>query len=475
MYDVILLSSALLMCGVVVFWCRHPAASLLHPATIYLAFHSFVFVIRPIFARYYDYRAVYRAIGFQPAVVDKITVLLAANLGFVVFMAAAIALAGRPIPYPAAPDRDAERRALRLPFLIVFVLLGAVGLVSILNYWEVQADDASTMLTDAKLGVSYNTSANGWFASAQMALAPLTVMFAWLYRFRLWALLPFAAYAVLAAGTGGRGSLIYAGLALSMLYLFDKGRKWPEWRAVLLFALLIVAFNNIVLDRGKAVREVFVEDSTGQHVNAKEHLAPLEFIDFANMEFFEFIVHVVPKRSGTYDYFLSNLQILTEPIPRIWWSGKPLGAPVKMFNFFDYGDYIGMTYSVPGVGWIELGYFGVVIQSVIFALIYAGSYRVVMKRAPTGMGMMAYVLFVAATVVTYRDGTLLTIIRQVPFYLGPVLLLWLLSRAFYGPGWNRGGALPAVPEPEPGSSAAASRANVAPAERRKALASAWHG
>lgn len=475
MYDFVLLTSLLLLIGMIVFWIRHPAASLLHPATIYLAFHGFIFVIRPIFARYYDFQAVYRAIGFQPAMADKITVLLAANLGFVAFMAAAIALAGRPIPYPSAVGLDAERRALRLPFMIVFILLGSIGLASILNNWQVQADDASTMLTNAKLGVTYNTTANGWFLSAQMVLAPLTVMFAWLYRFRLWALLPFAAYAVLVAGTGGRGSLIYAGLALSMLYLFDKRRKWPEWRAVLLFALLIAAFNNIVLDRGKAVREVFVEDSTELRVNVKDHLAPLEFIDFANMEFFEFIVHVVPQRSGTYDYFLSNLQILTEPIPRIWWSEKPLGAPVKLFNFYDYGGYIGMTNSVPGMGWIELGYFGVVIQSIIFALVYAGSYRAIMQRAPTGMGLMAYALFVAATVVTFRDGGLLTIVRQVPFYLGPVFLLWLLSRAFYGPGWNRAGVLPVVPASAPGVFPAASRADIPPAERRKALASAWHG
>lgn len=470
MYDLLLLISLLLLAGVTAAWLRHPAAALLHPATIYLAFHGFIFVIRPIFARYYDFQAVYRSIGFQPVMGDKITVLLAANLGFLVFMATAIVLAGRPIPYPAAADFEPERKALRAPFLIVFAVFGSIGLASILDSWGVKAADASTMLTNAKLGVTYNTSANGWFFSAQIMLAPLTVIFAWLYRFRPWALLPFGIYAVLAAGTGGRGSLIYAGLAMAMLFLFDSRRKWPEWRSMLLMGLLIVTFNAIVEDRGKAVREVFVEDSTEERINVKDDLAPLEFIDFANMEFFEFIVHVVPRRSGTYDYFLSNLQILTEPIPRRWWSGKPLGPPIRLFSFYDYGQFIGMTQSVPGTGWIELGYPGVVIQSFVFALIYAGAYRAVIRRPPTGLALLAYVLFVAATVVTYRDGTLLTIVRQIPFYLGPVFLLWLLSRALFGPGWNGRDARLALQVAEQNAPAA-----LPPAERRKAMASSWHG
>ena len=80
MYDFLLLASCLVFLGTCIAYARHDAASLFHPATIYLAFHGFIFVIRPIFARIYDFDLVYRVYDFIPSIADKITVILGANL-----------------------------------------------------------------------------------------------------------------------------------------------------------------------------------------------------------------------------------------------------------------------------------------------------------------------------------------------------------------------------------------------------------
>ncbi|MET0179918.1 MAG: hypothetical protein ABW194_05475, partial [Novosphingobium sp.] len=90
MYHILLLASLLAFVGVCVYYVRHPASSVFHPVTFYLAFHGLLFVIRPILAQIYDYRLIYRVYEFTPSPGDKITVILAANLGLFAFVAAAL-------------------------------------------------------------------------------------------------------------------------------------------------------------------------------------------------------------------------------------------------------------------------------------------------------------------------------------------------------------------------------------------------
>ena len=456
MYDTLLFILALFF-GVVVFvYLRLPVASLAHPASFYLAFHGFLFVVRPIISRYYDFDFVYRLYDFTPSMSDKITVILGANLAMVVFVVASLLLAPREVPAePATPMEDA-RRKMFWPVMITTGLLTPLGLASQASYWAQRSTQFETMARDAATGALINTQDIGWFTEAALILAPLAVMLVWLARYRWWGWLYFAGFAFLQAGSGTRHALVFAIAAIAVGWLLENKRKWFDWRIALLGLAAIVAFNQIVLDRGGAVRQVIIDTGYADPIEPSD-LDPLEHMDFANLEYYEYLVYAVPQRTGTYDYFAHNLQIFTEPIPRRLWKDKPVGSPVQFFSLWDYGRPTGMSASLPGIGWMSLGYPGIVIQTCLFALIFGLSYRWLLLRRNTPLARLAYSMVIAMTILGFRDGTLLTLLRNLPFLIGPLVIALVIARLLQ----------PAAPVPVPMATA---MSGGSPEERRRAMA-----
>lgn len=434
MYDFLLLASVVLFAASCVAFLRHPAASLFHPASFYLAFHGFIFVFRPLLARYYDYDLVYRLYGFQPSIEDKITVILSANLAMVVFVAISIWIAGERIVPVGRSEFDKIRRDLARPALLAIAILTPLALWSQIGNWERRVNNFESMVRDAATGNLINIQGNGWFTDSALMMAPMAVILVWLFRYRWWGWVYFAGFAVLQAGTGTRQALVFAVVSIAIIRLIETQRRWFSWSTVLPILLAGVAFNLLVIDRGSAVRMLFSDDLGPDYVS-NEDLDPLEHMDFANLEYFEYIVYAVPQRTGSYDYFAHVLQLATEPIPRALWADKPVGSPVQYFSLWDYGQPIGMTASVPGMGWMSLGYAGVAIQAAIFALIFGFLYRFLLINRLSVVARLAYALAISLSILGFRDGTLLTLFRLAPFYFGPLLLTLLLAR-FAGFGWH---------------------------------------
>lgn len=471
MYDFALLASLFLFLGACIAYARHPAASFVHPATLYLAFHGFVFVFRPLVARLYDFDFVYRLYGFEPGKMDRVTVLAGASLAMVTFLAVSLRIAdGAPVPVPAEEPRRL-RRVLAGPILAATALVAPLGIAAQIANWQRRAYDFDSMITDAATGVQANVEGNGWFTDSALMLAPVAVMLVWLARYRGWSWAFFALFAVLQAGTGGRAPIIYALLALAVLYLVENRRRWFDWRVAMLAVVGAVSFQTIVLDRGGMVREL-VGGERGSGYVAGRTLDPLEHMDFANMEYFEYIVWAVPARTGSWDYFANNLQIFTEPVPRAIWKDKPYGSPVQHFQLWDYGTPIGMTASIPGMGWMSFGWLGIIVQAGFFAALYGGLYSRLLVRRGGSLERLAYALLIGTAIIVFRDGTLLTFLRLLPFYLGPLVLVWLalrVTRRRTLPLADSSGLAPsAVSLPGPGDRrrALASRAQ-APAPRRR--------
>lgn len=427
MYDFLLLASLIVFLATVIAYLRHPAAALAHPASFYLVFHGFIFVFRPLVARWYDFDFVYRLYDFQPSMSDKITVILGVNLGMLVFVALTLGIGSRS---PEAQPREAYDRIRAVvfkPFLAAIALLTPVAAYSQIGNWVLRVNNFETMVRDAATGNMVNIQGNGWFTDAALMMAPMAVMTVWLSRYRWWGWAYFAGFAFLQAGTGTRHAIIYATAAVAICWLLGKGRKWFDWRAVALALVAAVAFNQIVIDRGGAVRSIVAEDLGDGYID-EQTLDPLEHMDFASLEYFEYLVYAVPQRTGTYDYFAHVLQVFTEPVPRAIWEDKPVGSPIQHFSLWDYGRPIGMTASMPGIGWMSLGYPGIVIQASIFALIFGGIYRLLLMRRGGPLARLAYALAIAMTVLGFRDGTLLTLLRTLPFYFGPLLLALVFVR-----------------------------------------------
>lgn len=432
MYELALILSIVAWLGVAFFFLRSPVFSLFHPLTIYLAFHGVVFVFRPVLAYFLNYEQIYRSYGFSPSPQDKLTVILASNLGFLVFAFFALRAGNVAMSFLKSVDLELERERLKPVFLWVLLSCAPLGIYSLSQVWTGAALTGlgyEGMIRDAATGIYVNTTANGYLVEAQLMLASLGAIIAWLFRFRLIALLPLIGFVVFKAGTGGRGPFITALASVGLLYLYEHRRRFPPLKVALLLAALIPVFNAVGADRGASIRRVLgAETSSEVFTRHRDDEKFMEGMDFANMEYFEYIVYAVPQRSGTYGYFLDTLQIFTEPVPRVLWPGKPIGDPFKRIALFDYGSPIGMTRSLPGQGWFSLGWLGVVVWCGFWGWLLGTIYRRYVLGRQSTFQTLAYMLFLPILIIAYRDGQLITILRQGLFFLGPIGLCYVYAR-----------------------------------------------
>ena len=287
------------------------------------------------------------------------------------------------------------------------------------------------MVVDRSTGISYNTSSNGYVTDAQLMLVPWVTLMAWMGRFRFLSLVPLMLFVVLKAGTGGRGAFVVAMAGAALLYCFEHRRRMLPPHFLGYGAALLALFALIGLDRGASVRQMLgqkVEVNVEEKLASTERWQFMESMDWANMEFFEYLVYVVPEKSGTYDYFLDNFQIFTDPIPRVLWEGKPKGEPFRSIFLFDFGDPVGMTRSIPGEGWFALGWLGVIIWSSLWGASMGLLYRRFVESRQTTMQTACYMAFVPGLIIAYRDGALATVVHNAGVYLAPIGIWYLLAR-----------------------------------------------
>ena len=432
MYEVALALSVVCFGLVNAYFVRTPAFNIFHPFTFYSAFHGLIFVFRPILARINDFDLVYRGYQFTPSPSDKLTVILAANLGFLAFAFFCLRSGNVPMRFKQDAFAVAERERLKPLLLWVLALCVPVGLYSLSKVWNGAATTGQgydAMVMDARTGTIVNTQGNGYLAEAQLMLATCGALVAWVFRFRLLALLPLVGFVVFRAGTGGRSPFVTALVTVGLLYLYEHRRKLPSPRILALLAVVMLLFNIVGNDRGMAIRKAIGNDTSSSvfyQTRANERF--LEGMDFANLEYFEYLVYAIPQRTHTYGYFLDSLQVFTEPVPRVLWKNKPVGAPFNRIYLLDYGRAVGMTRSLPGEGWYSLGWLGVVIWCGLYGYVLGLIYRRFVEGPQSTIKTAAYMIFVPILIVAFRDGQLVTVFRQGLFFLAPVLLWYGLSR-----------------------------------------------
>ena len=422
---VLVFGVALWVSAVIVYW-RSGSASLFHPATYYLFFHGLVFTVRPILNEYYRYILVYKVFKFAPSNADRITALLAADLGLVTFLAAVLMVGNRPLLLKPAP-RAMTRSHRRFPgaFWAMIAICAGPGIYSLHSALSNRLSDTSQMTLDAATGVFVNTTSNGYLSDAGNMLIPIVVLVPWFYRFRLLTLVPFAVFtfARLLNG-GGRWTFVMAAASLALAILYERRSKWLDLRTVVLGVGVLSLFT--IVGDNRAYFAAMISGNVAPQSQI-DKLAPLEDENYANQEFMEYLVYVIPQKSRSYDWFLDNLQVFTEPVPRVLWPGKPVGAPIQLYKLFDYGFPIGMTYSLPGEGWAQLGYIGVVIWCGLFGLVFGKFYNWFARSQQTEFQVAVYVLLLPLSIQFFRDGTLLTLVKFPLFYMVPLALWWLFA------------------------------------------------
>ena len=432
MYEFSLFLSVFCLIGVCFAFMRSRAFSLFHPLTFYLAFHGFVFVFRPILAWIEQFDLVYKVYQFTPSYSDKVTAILASNLGMLVFAATCWRAGNSAMVFKQDRTSLAERERLKVAFLWAAAMCIPLGVYSLLTAWNTAVDTGSAysnMIRIAKTGKVYNEGMNGYLLEAQLMLGSCAAIFAWLFRFRFYSLLPLIAFTVYRAGTGVRGAFVTAFVSAALFYLYDRKRRLPSLVLLAIVPVMLLMFTAIGDDRGASIRRMLSDDKSSQIFGKnRSGERALEGMDFANLEYLEFVIYAVPQRSGTYGYFNNFAQIFTEPVPRALWPDKPIGAPFQRINFFDYGNPVGMTLSLPGEGWYSLGWAGVVIWCALCGWFLGALYRRFVQAQQSTIQVAIYIIFLPILIVAFRDGQLVTVLRQALFFLLPIGLWQLMAR-----------------------------------------------
>lgn len=471
MYDFALLLSAVFWGVCLAIYLSRPYASIFHPATFYLAFHALVFVVRPIVARIMDYRAIYEFYEFMPSPSDKLTVIFGSMLGLATFLMSCMWSAPCKLEFPETADHRIERSLVLKPFVVVALACAPVAVWSLVSLYGDALAGRSDMIRDKATGIAINTTGNGYFKDAQFMLIPLGASLAWLLRFRWWAIAPIGAFILYRAATGARGAFVVAVMSVVLLYLYDKKERWPKFGTGGVLVALLFGFSLIGEDRGAGLRKVLSQGfQPGMPVYREGVSSFMAGMDFANLEYFEYLVYAIPGRTGTFGYFLNNLAVFTEPIPRVLWSGKPIGPPIQLYNLFDYGFPLGMTNSLPGEGWAQLGWAGIIIWCALAGWFFGWVYRKFATSRQSSMAVLAYLLFLPSSILAFRDGALVSVLKANFFLFVPLVFLLLLKRAM---GIPQLGQISISRRWQGTGSPVTGR--VSPADRRKSRAAQWNG
>ncbi|TQF35673.1 hypothetical protein UNPF46_23925 [Bradyrhizobium sp. UNPF46] len=259
-------------------------------------------------------------------------------------------------------------------------------------------------------------------------LGAFGVAIAWAYRFRPIWLLPFFSFVLLRLSVGwSRYTFIMTTMGLGLLFLFNERKKWlKKWMFVAGFGVLIV-FSALSSQRALIANWIKGEDSKGLQYNQTRRNF-FDSLDFANLEFVEYLVNVVPEQTGTFNYFSNSLEVFTAPIPRVFWPEKPVGPPVRFFNINNYGFPVGITYTLIGEGWQSLGYVGVMVWCSLAGLLWGWIYRWFVRHNQSTFVTLYYCLCLPLSLQWFRDGLLLSLVKFPLFFVLPIAIAQILSR-----------------------------------------------
>lgn len=423
--------------------------SIFHPSVFYIAFHALVFVFRPTLAIIFEFKRMYMYMRFYPNIDDIIRTIIIADLGLITFVLVAGLLTRNAIGVRPFPDRAAGESAPMTPevykaalftCLLLAPLAAASMVYTVTHPFTVGAFNgdvvSNRLVRDAETGAALFTNSTAYFTSFQYVGATIAIMWAYIHRFKIIHCIPFAIYAVIRAYNGSaRFSFLLLSIAFALALLAQRRKTQPTFTMIGAGMALLVVFSAIGGDRMLLKRLTFgvsqAEQAityTGPQTQKKwSDNTALDGPDFANFEYLNFISHHIPETSGTFTYFTQYLVLMVKPIPRMLWKGKPANNVINLIDFKNLGNFVGLTTSLPGDGWMSAGYPGVVITVALVAALFGGIYRKFALATPTHFRVIAYCVLLGMSPQWFRDGGV-SIAEFLLFHLLPVAVWWVIWR-----------------------------------------------
>ncbi len=448
MIDLALMLQWLVLAAAVLPFAGRRDASLFHPYTLYLVFHALVFVLRPTTVHLLGFDEQWDYMRFTPTDAQFVRTLVVADVGLLAFAAGSLA-AGRPPPDAANPGPSAlpaptpaqwTAFVATVAALLPLALFGAYR--DALIFGTLAAPGEAGMFEPAGSNQTYFQNTTAYVVKAHNLLVPLAALTAWLARFRWWSLAPVALVVGYRVYLGSRWGMVLALGIVLLLLLHRQGLRWPPLRMALLAMPLLLGFhivgeNRDVLRNALGVGEQRYEQRTR---NWPRGLAKYDTPSFANFDFLAYVVAAVPERSHTYTYFTQHLELFTRPVPRMFWPGKPRGAPVKLVDLNRHGWFGKRTVSLVGDGWLSAGWLGVVVTCGGVGWLLARAYRWFAVRRERLFPVALYCCYLPASVLWFRGGELVGAVRYGAWMVLPVLVWWGLSALLTHVRMRRAGA-----------------------------------
>jgi len=386
-------------------------ASVFHPAGVYLAFHGLVFVVRPILVYAFNFDSSWLYMQFRPSDEVFIRTLGRSQTRFF---------------NPDPPSFTTEQ--LHALLVTTLLLLPAIAYSIYATRLGLQGERVN--------GIFIMTNSTGYINEAQDFLLPLLVMWMIVTRFSWLNLFPAMIYVGYRTWFGwSRWTVLLFFLLTVMCYCWYNHRKWvPFWSILVAIPVLLlfnlVGHNRMLLKSYLTGEDVQVANYSAGMTADDKFKAQFDTQDFANFDFLTYVVWAVPFKTETYSFGAQYVQLFTEPIPRILWKGKPVGSPVRSINVFAYGNFVGLTVSLPGDAWINGGWVGVIVELSIVGSLLGLAHRAFWKNSNNTAGCILYLVALAMVPQWYRDGGI-SIAKFLLFSLTPVVIwfgmTWLMG------------------------------------------------
>ena len=405
-------------------------ASLFHPLTFYLGFHGLVFVLRPLLVHYLNFDTLWQYMQMVPTDEEFIRTLAVTSAALVAFSISCLWVGWTRAEFthtPVTPFTAAQRRGL----FITTALLAPIIAYSIRSLMGggLQGEHVG--------GVFIMEGASGYTIEAQNMAGPLICAWLAVTRFNPLTLVPLTIYVAYRSYAGwNRWTFMLLFLALAAVYAWQNRSKWLPWWSVTLVIPLLLLFQTLGKNRdyfrmllaGETVQQVAEPMTRAEQLKLK-----YDGQEFANFDFLCYIVKFVPARTETFTYGTQYLQLFTEPIPRKLWPGKPIGAPIGFFNLNNYGNFLGLTPSLPGDGWMSGGWVGLVITVSIVGCLLGLAHRWFWRHSQNNLAALFYLIGIAMLPQWYRDGGIS--ISKFLFWNFLPLFLWMGISWLCGPRW----------------------------------------
>lgn len=396
--------------------------TIFHPSSIYLAFHALVFCVRPTFIKYGDFEFVWNYMGLTPTD-DLLQKTLWVSSGSLIVFILSFCLTTNDRGATDMPEDFYVTREMRKSFIYTVILFLPLAGYSLFG---------AEMKGMRVGGVYVMTGSSGYANDAQQVLIPISLLFIVLFR-KWWSWIPLIFFIYFRATQGwARWTMILPILALMMYYCWLNRRNFPPLYWLLPLPVIFFFFIQLSHTRNYFKDLIMGTPYAQSKVETVDSVSDIQFafrnewdtLDFANFDYLAYILDKVPKETGTFTYGVQHLQLFTEPIPRKLWKEKPIGPPIQFFDLNDYGNFIGLTVSIIGDGWMTGGWVGVLVNMVLTGTILGFFYRWFINNQHDIFRVTIFIIMNSLLLQLFRDGGIVSMAKFMLFTQLPVITWW---------------------------------------------------